>query len=312
MTDWDLTTASYVQTLDTSGKDNSNTDCFIKGDGTSIYVIGSGGDKVYQWNLSTPYDLSSASSIGEISVAAKELIPQALYFSDDGTHMYVGGANDDIYQYDLGTAWLVSTALYSKVYDASGEETDIKGVCFAKNGEKMYICGITGDDVNEYDINPAWDVSSATWVRVEDTSGVDNAPRGIAMSNDGVYMYICGDQYNRIWRWTLSTPYNISTATQDQNIATGVVAAPNGVSFDTNGQHFYVDDAAALTIRQFDIVPSPAPPAAPKKKFKGGGWLGEEKRKKKPKPKPKPELTPKQRVEKSWESNAIRRAVPKM
>ena len=46
-----------------------------------------------------------------------------------------------------------------------GQETAPSGMAFNTDGTKMYVIGTTGDDVNEYSLSTAFDVSSATYVQ---------------------------------------------------------------------------------------------------------------------------------------------------
>jgi hypothetical protein len=39
------------------------------------------------------------------------------------------------------------------------------GVFFKPDGLKMYVIGAIGDDVNEYDLSTAWDVSTASYLQ---------------------------------------------------------------------------------------------------------------------------------------------------
>ena len=64
----------------------------FKPDGTKMYVTGSTGDDVNEYDLSTPWDVSTASYNQNFSVAAQETTPTAVRFKPDGTKMYVTGS----------------------------------------------------------------------------------------------------------------------------------------------------------------------------------------------------------------------------
>ena len=67
-----------------------------------MYTIGSNGDTVDEYDLSTAWDISTAVYLQEFSVVAKETVPQGLFFKPDGTKMYTIGSNDDtVDEYDL-------------------------------------------------------------------------------------------------------------------------------------------------------------------------------------------------------------------
>jgi hypothetical protein len=41
----------------------------------------------------------------------------------------------------------------------------------------MYVIGSTGDDVNEYDLSSAWDVSSASFLQTKSVAAQDTNPQ---------------------------------------------------------------------------------------------------------------------------------------
>jgi len=48
-------------------------------------------------------------------------------------------------------------------FDISSQEANQQGIAFSKSGEKMFIVGNNGDEVNEYTLTTAWDVSTASF-----------------------------------------------------------------------------------------------------------------------------------------------------
>ncbi|MBA7589123.1 hypothetical protein ES708_31198 [subsurface metagenome] len=60
-TPWDVSTATYEDKLkDVSGQDTSPNGVFFKPDGTKMYIMGYATDTVYQYSLSTAWDVSTA------------------------------------------------------------------------------------------------------------------------------------------------------------------------------------------------------------------------------------------------------------
>ena len=47
-------------------------------------------------------------------------------------------------------------------------------------------------------------------------SGQDSQPRGLSFNNDGTKMYISGDAFNKIFQYSLSTAFDITTALLQQ------------------------------------------------------------------------------------------------
>ncbi|MBA7526086.1 hypothetical protein ES705_18246 [subsurface metagenome] len=68
-----------------------------------MYILGDENDTVYQYALSTPWDVSTAEySEKSKDVSAQDTAPRDLTFSSDGSKMYIIGYNTTtVYQYTL-------------------------------------------------------------------------------------------------------------------------------------------------------------------------------------------------------------------
>jgi hypothetical protein len=101
-TPWNLSTASYDSKSFSVGSQESNpNDIFFSSNGKQMWVVGTTNDTVYEYDLSTEWDVSTASynSIS-FSVAGQDGLPRGIFFKEDGSKMYIAGsAGDDVYQY---------------------------------------------------------------------------------------------------------------------------------------------------------------------------------------------------------------------
>ena len=79
---------------------------------------------------------------------------------------------DQVDEYTLTTAWDVSTASFVDSFSVATQETEPTGIAFSKSGDKMFVVGDAGNDVNEYTLTTAWDVSTASFV---DSFSVSNS-----------------------------------------------------------------------------------------------------------------------------------------
>ena len=67
-----------------------------------MYIVGTGGIDVNEYNLSTAWNVSTASFLQTFSVSAQETAPNGIFFKPDGLKMYIVGLNgDDINEYNL-------------------------------------------------------------------------------------------------------------------------------------------------------------------------------------------------------------------
>ena len=151
-----VNTASYDNvSLDLSNQQtNGVTGCTISSDGTKFYTIDSG-DTVYQYNLTSAYDLSSASySNASYSVNSQDDYPNDVVISASGKKMYiVGSGNASIFQYTLSTPNLVSSASYDSISaNHSSQGGSPSGVAFSADGTKMFVSDFGNQKIFEYDL----------------------------------------------------------------------------------------------------------------------------------------------------------------
>ena len=155
-TAWDVSTASYDSKYkDVSSEDNIPYGVAFKPDGSKMYIMGYTNKTVYQYSLSTAWDVSTATYDSKYkSVSSEDSIPHGVAFKSDGSKMYIMGyGNDTVYQYSLSTVWDVSTATYdSKYKSVSSEESYPIDVAFKPDGSKMYIVGTSSDTVYQYSL----------------------------------------------------------------------------------------------------------------------------------------------------------------
>lgn len=201
---WDVTTATYSQSFSVSAQESGNRGVTFSADGSKMFTIGLNGDDVNEYALSTPWDVSTATYTTNFSVGDKEGTPTSVKFSVDGANMYVLGlTTDHVYQYTLATAFDVSTATYSQSFSVLSQESSPFSVWFRPDGLRMYVLGYTGDDVNEYVLSTAWDISTAAYAQVFSVAAQENDPRGLAFSVDGTRMYVVGRTNDKVHQYSL-------------------------------------------------------------------------------------------------------------
>ena len=211
MTAWDVSTAVYENKFDDVSGEGVDPNClFFKPDGTKVYIPFDATTKVAQYALSTPWDISTSAYEAKFKdVGAQATAPTGVFFKDDGTKMYVlCSTTTNVYQYALSTPWDVSTATYeTKFKDVSGEDGFITGVFFKTDGTKMYVASRTNNIVYQYSLSTAWDVSTATYDTIfKDVSAQDGDIRGLFFKSDGTKMYIIGLTNKTVYQYDLPVP----------------------------------------------------------------------------------------------------------
>lgn len=158
-TGFDLSTktVSPSATFDASSQ-VIDMEAIVFGDsGSKLYLLdGRGNQIVYEYTLSTPYDISTASySANSFDVSSQASNATGIRFKPDGTRMFICDTDtpDGIYQYELAVAWDVSSAVYSTVsFDVSGQASNPFGMEFKPDGLRFYIVDDANDAIFQYDI----------------------------------------------------------------------------------------------------------------------------------------------------------------
>lgn len=266
---YDFSNISYVNTLTFNLTDTSGgaaiapRGAFVHPDGTYYFWADPSTDKVYRSEMSTAYDITSISGTPQtLSVSTQEGAASDVFLGDSGTKLYITGSiSDKVHQYDLSTAYDLTTASFNQsITTRPSEFTESVpwSLHFKSDGTKMYVVGKTRDSVGEFDLSTAWDISTATFSQSFSFSSQSTAVDAFTMSADGTKMYH-GDGYNgTIYRYSLSTAWDVSTASYAG--ATDLESIPNapsnvntyGMCFDTAGDRLYVTDSSDK-LHQFSL-----------------------------------------------------------
>ena len=194
-TAWDITTASYDSaSFSVSSQAGSARDLWLKPDGTKMYVVDAGNDSIYQYTLSTAWDISTASYDSvSLSVSSQDSTPISIYFKPDGASFWLQGfGSNSVYQYTLTTAWDLSAASYSSVSFSTSTQTSFSfGMTFGSNGSKMYISDNTGDVIYQYSTGSTATATFSYPSSVEWPSGT--APDGPAIGETDVLVFLTDD-----------------------------------------------------------------------------------------------------------------------
>ncbi len=228
-------------------------------DGTKMYMLGLDNDTVYQYTLSSAYDVSTASyDTVSFSVSTQEWVPEGMFFKPDGTTMYIiGVAGDRVYQYTLSTPWDLSTAAYaskSSPSNSSNDSTTVK-VHFKPDGTKLYMTGFVNGTIYQYSVSSAWDASTATYDSVSFSMFAQTSNTYATTFNaNGTKLFGVGPS-DIIYQYSLSTPWDISTASYDSLSydANGVDTSLYGLTLKSDDTKLYMTGASNNKVYRYSI-----------------------------------------------------------
>ena len=217
-TGFDISTASHVESFQVHTEDTAGRDVKFNSDGTKMFYLGQSSNSVYEYTLTTAFDVSSRSHVATFSVSPVGF-PEELEFSPDGTKMFVlDNSGNDVNEFTLTTGFDISTASYVQTFDVNPPEDTPTGLAFTYDGTRMFVTGWENDTVIEYTLSTAFDISTAS---MGDSYAIANAvtnhPSALTFSSDASKMFIMGrlekagadESPNEIYEYTLSCYYGV-------------------------------------------------------------------------------------------------------
>ena len=242
---WDITAFEFKQKFDASANASASRDIYFKPDGTGFYLACTGTDKVHQYNLSTAWDVSTATHFGSVDVSGRDSSINGVFFKSDGTKMYMSGAtNKHISEFNLSTAWNITTASYYQDFNVSSQDATPTGLFFKPDGTKLFVCGLANQRIYMYTLSTAWDISTMSF-SAQFSHGL--SIKDVYFKDDGLRFYaITGTASgNEVREYTVPSAYTIGTG--ETYVRSVFVHSPDtvprGVFFDGDGGKLYVSDS---------------------------------------------------------------------
>ena len=222
-TAFDISTASYDSvSFSVASQDTGTANLVFNADGTKMYSVGRTNNSIYQYSLSTAFDISTASydSVsfslsGQLTTASRAW---SMVFNNTGSKFYISRSSTGvIFQYSMSTAYDLSTTSYDSVsFSVDAQEPFLNGIAFNTDGTKLLASGFNTDSVHQYSLSTAFDLSTASYDNVIfDMSGQETEVRDIVFNNDGTKMYMIGTANDTIYQ------YSTATYTQTLDLSTG-------------------------------------------------------------------------------------------
>ena len=223
---------------ETTGPVNRVYDIKFSNDGMRLFVArgsstdtGADHDRVFGFELSSPFDVSTCSfsnnqtsgldseslqngsNAGDLSsLGHKKVRLQGFDISKDGTKLFAifhsvlsGSPNTRLLEYTMSTAFDLTTIslVTSGGIELEDETENPHGMVFSPDGTRLWTVDHTGgsQDVTQISLDVAYSTNSFTidgTVNILNLNGADSfdQPRGIAFSALGLKMYIGTDQTN--------------------------------------------------------------------------------------------------------------------
>ncbi|MEM9336645.1 MAG: beta-propeller fold lactonase family protein [Patescibacteria group bacterium] len=234
-TAFDVTSASFVASTSIETHSNIAVGIALSGDGTRMYISQNDGDAIDEYTLSSAFDITTASRIGE-HIVIEDTSPGGLAINNNGTKLYMVGLSSDILvEYTFGTPYDLSTLGFnaSTTLDAT---TNPRDVDFTEDGYQMLVAYDDAGTIYYYTLSAPFDITTALPAGSHDISADEGAPRGVWVNLATSTVYVSGlisdnieayggapvELFNENIRLTTLNP-----TTGDDRLSIGMTEAPN-------------------------------------------------------------------------------------
>lgn len=205
----------------------------------------------------TGWDINNATYVKTSNIAvgtsASGYISRGLAFSTDGTKMYVVTSSNyysRIYQHNLSTAWDINT-LSSDGYVAFSQDRGY-AVAFKTDGSRYFLASDDEDRVQEFDLNTTWDIDGgATYNGATSFQTQDSRITSCQFSSDGTKMVLYGATNDKLYYFTLSTAWDVSTASYS-TASSALAGGGDTMAMKPDGTKFYL--IAGSTVSQHNAT----------------------------------------------------------
>ncbi len=228
-TPYNISTAVFVNEFSVASQDGNAMNVQFNNDGSKMFIGGRANRKVFEYSLSTNFDISSASVTynGNFIDVSSQVGAGSLFgltFSPDGTMMFVNEKGADIehlHQYSLNKSFDLSGGanfIRSAELATQDSEGQSRGIAFNQNGTRLFMVGSQRNQINQYTLSEGFNISTATLdggvnAKQFENSAVLADPQGIEFSPSGLKMYVAhlaqSGVNSMIIEYHLPCPFNL-------------------------------------------------------------------------------------------------------
>jgi len=180
----------------------TSTDIAWNDDGSRLYEVGRDNDEIYQYTVSTPFDISSASF--QTSISTQDSDAEGIAWNNDGSRLYEAGRiSDKIYQSTVSTPFDITTASFDTSINT--QDSSPTGIAWNDDGSRLYEVGQGSDEIYQYTVSTPFDITTASFSAGDSINTQDSNPGGIAWNNDGSRLYEVGASSDKIYQFNVQS-----------------------------------------------------------------------------------------------------------
>lgn len=186
------------------------------------------------------FDISTASFLSSISPSSIPSFSSSdITWKPDGTSFFLSATNASssniIREYKSVSNFNINGSYFFKELNVGSNNTILTSMRFNDDGTKMFTVDTEPvDEINEYDLSVAYDISTATYSQNFSVAAQTIAPYGLTFNSDGTKFFLCSRTSPIVLEYTMSTGYDLSTASYSGNSYNFSSQDTDGVDIEFN------------------------------------------------------------------------------
>ena len=260
-TAFDITSAALEKSVLIRTVEGAPEDVKFNSDGTVIFILGTGGNGIDRWSLSTPYDIGSITA-ADTTFTSIGGDPRGLAFNNNGTKMFVlNQTNTRVEEYNLSTPYNPDTKTLTNTLTNATSSNFHQGLGFNADGSKMFVVKSRGgsntdNKIDEYALSTAFDISSSSATLTGTFSPTHSSNEylsGMAFNGSGTKMYHINWGDDEVREYSLTCPFKVTSsstcdAPQKNKDVRGVVDA------QINTAKNFAKDSSQSALKRLSIL----------------------------------------------------------
>ena len=254
---WDITSNVSNTSFSPGGIVDVDSLAF-KTEGDKMYIGTLSTDRINEYDLSAPFDISSPTSVAFIDITINSISPLDIFWKPAGEELFILNDSGSIIQkFHLENAWEIFTASYfENTRNISGARCET----WQPNGGRFFQTNIFSDSVPQLTIPGGkfnWNATNAVQNSGETTTPETN-PQGIYFRKTGLNYYVVGTSEEKVFQYDCVNPFETLAANVTKNVDEFDLAgiAPSGIFFRDDGEKMYIGETAGSStqIREYDLT----------------------------------------------------------
>jgi len=210
-TAYNTTGSTFVTAFSINDQESNARGLYIHPDDTKFYILGTTSRRIFQYNMTSPRDLSTASYSGIDNGFVISLTnPQGFTIAKRGTKVYIVDATDNIMAYNMPTPYDITT-LSAQIATLSiiTNTEDPRDIIIKADGTMIYIGSAFYNTVSRYILKISFNINTMVFVDELDISAFTTAIQGMFIRpHNGELLYVIGADNDTIHTFEMLLKHN--------------------------------------------------------------------------------------------------------